>query len=299
MFRCSLKDRSIACSGGVTKTFFGHNVWVFTKEFEQLRAIIAIVAADLQKIGGITLPASLTAVTVVRVEVTRHHRLDGSVSKRLAIDRLAAMFMAMFPARHFRNGATHDEPGTTGIGLSKSTRVCRVYDPFFKFKEKPEHVQEDVWIALRDECERHLRIELMFAKRELQSAGLSTVAAWADHTLAEKLVSKRYNDYGLSVTFSTEELRHDDVIATNPAFVEAARFFFTEGARGTQIDPRNGSSNRFKQYMAVKGYCTDVPFSHHAHLAHGLGTILQPQLAAELSRDLSANRNLFSFWWKE
>lgn len=299
MFRCSLKDCSIACSGGVTKTFFGHNVWVFTKEYQQLLAIIAIIAADLQKVGGITLPTSLTAVTIERVEVTRHHRLDGVVSKRLAIDRLAAMFMAMFPSRHFRNGATHNEPGTIGIGLNKSTRVCRIYDPIFKFKERPIHVQEDVWAALRDECEKHLRVELMFAKRELQSIGLSTVAAWEDHALVEQLVEKRYKEYGLSIAFSTKKLEHEEVSATNPAFVEAARFFFTESMRGALIDPRNGSSNRFKQYMTAKGYHVDVPFSHHRHLAHGLSAYLQPGLAAELSDDLRTNRNLFSFWWQE
>lgn len=298
MFRCSLKNRSIACSGGVTKTFFGHNVWVFTNEFEQLLAIIAIIAVDLQKIRGVTLPAHLSSVTVERVEVTRHHGLDGLMSKRQAIDLLAAMFMAIFPRRHFRNGATHNEPGTTGIGLNKSTRVCRVYDPILKFEEKPAHVQEDMWVALRNECERHLRVELMFAKRELQSAGLSTVAAWRDHALVEQLVEKRYKDYGLSVAFSTKALRFEEVIATNPAFVEAARFFFTEGKRGTLIDMRNGSSNRFKQYMAAKGYRIDVPFGHHRHLAHGLSAFLQPRLAAELSDDLRANRNLFSFWWQ-
>lgn len=163
MFRCSLEDRSIACSGGVTKTFFGHNVWVFKKEIGQLLAIISIIAADLQKIGGIILPMSLTDITVERMEVTRHHCLENMVTKRQAIDRLDAMFMAMFPGRHFHNGATHNEPGTTGIGLHKSTRVCRVYDPVFKFKEKPEHVREDAWSVLHDECELHLRVELIFA----------------------------------------------------------------------------------------------------------------------------------------
>lgn len=298
MFRCSLKDRSISCSGGVTKTFFGHNVWVFKKEIEQLLAIIAIVAAALREIGGLTLPASMNAITVERVEVTRHHSLDGLVSKRVAIDRLAAMFMARFPRRYFRNGATHDEPGTTGIGLNKSARVCRVYDPLPKFKEKPTHVTDDVWIALRDECEGHLRVELIFAKRELQSAGLSTVAAWADDVSVERLVAKRYNDYGLSVAVNTEELPREEVLAAHPAFVDAARFFFTNGRRGKRIETRNGSANRFKQYMAANGYCTDVSFSHHVHLAHGLSAVLQPQLAADLPKDLRANRSLFSFWWK-
>lgn len=298
MFRCSLKDRSVACSGGVTKTFFGHNVWVFKKEFQQLRAITAIIAADVNRIGGIVLPPSPTSITVERVEVTRHHLLE-DLSKRQAIERLAAMFMALFPGRHFHNGATHNEPGTTGIGLHKSTRVCRVYDPIFKFKEKPEHVREDVWQALHDECELHLRVELMFAKRELQSAGLTTIAAWEDHALVERLVAKRYQDYGLSVAFNTKKLQHDDVIATNPAFVEAARFFFTEGARGSEIPSNNGSSTRFKQYMAAKGFCTDVPFSHHVHLAHGVSAILQPELAAELSEDLRKDGDLFRHWWKE
>jgi hypothetical protein len=88
------------------------------------------------------------------------------------------------------------------------------------------------------------------------------------------------------------------VIGTNPAFVEAARFFFTEGTRGSQIPNTNGSSTRFKQYMAAKGFCTDVPFSHHVHLAHGLSAILQPELAAELSEDLRKDGDLFRHWWK-
>ena len=64
MFRLNLTDRTITCSGGVTKTFFGHNVWVFKNEATQLEAIISIIGADLQKIGGIELPSTPEALTV-------------------------------------------------------------------------------------------------------------------------------------------------------------------------------------------------------------------------------------------
>lgn len=297
MFRCSTKGRSISCSGGVTKTFFGHNVWVFKKEFEQLTAIIEIISTDLANIGGITLPSSMDAITVERVELTRHHVLNESVSKRQAIDRLSTMFMTLFPDRHFRNGANLDQAGTTGIGLNKSTRVCRVYDPAFKLKEKPAHVPDAVWATFGEECGQHLRVELMFPKRELESAHLSKVAAWANVTSLEGLVAKRYKDYGLSVKFNTDVLPPSQIISTNPAFVEAARYFFTNGERGAPIDSRSGTSNRFKQYMAAKGYCTDVAFSRHIHLAHDLHRILEPQLAAELPNDLRSHRKLFNYWW--
>lgn len=298
MFRCSLKNRTIACSGGVTKTFFGHNVWVFKNEFDQLSAIIEIIAKDLKRIEGIALPTSLKAITVERIETTRHHELGTLFTKRQAIDCLSAMFMAMFPNRHFRNGATHNEPGTTGIGLNKSSRVCRVYDPIFKFKEKPDHVPDEVWNSLRQECDGQLRVELMFGKRELHAASLDKLEAWKDSILVEKLVEKRYEDYGLSVAFNTKILKPEDVTATNPAYVEAARFFFTNEEKGAQIDSRNGTSSRFKRYMAEKGYCTDVLFSHHGHLAHGLHDVLKPQLAAELPQILRKERSLFNYWWK-
>lgn len=299
MFHCSLKEQSILCSGGVTKTFFGHNAWVFKREIVQIEAIIKIIAADLKSIGGIALPDSMDAITIERTEITRHHALNDSIDKREALERLNAMFMAKFPNRHFYNGATHDRAGTTGIGLNKNSRVCRAYDPFDKFKEKPTHVSEEIWNLLRAECANHLRIELIFDKRELQSAGLSTVAAWANTALIDEQVVKRYEDYGLSSEFKTKVLQPDLVISTNPAFVEAARFFFTGGARGKQINSRSGTSNRFKQYMTAKGYCVDVAFSHHIHLAHGLHRILQPQLAAELPDELRSAPDLFNFWWQE
>ena len=297
MFRYSLKRQSITCSGGVTKTFFAHNVWVLRKESAQLEAIIKIVSDDLAKIDGITLPTSMDAMSIERVELTRHHLLSKSISKRRAIDRLSAMFMAVFPDRHFRNGANLNEAGTTGIGLNKSSRVCRVYDPYFKFKDKPAHVPEFIWNVLKEECEDHLRVELMFAKRELLSAKLSQVPAWQEDSLIEALIAKRYADYGLSMEFKTAALSEAQVASTNLAFVEAARYFFTDGERGARIDIRNGSSNRFKRYMADKGYCTDVPFPHHVHLAHGLHELLQPELAVELSQLLRSNRDLFDFWW--
>jgi len=299
MFRCNVKDRTINCSGGVTKTFFAHNVWVFKKEALQLAAITDIVAADLVKIDGITLPTAKTFITIERVEVTRHHELPSPVTKAEAINSLSTMFVTMFANRHFRNGATHDEPGTTGLGMSKSSRVCRVYDPSSKFKEKPEHIPDSAWDALRAQCENHLRVELIFGKRELKSVGLDAVAAWDSADKIEQLIKKRYEDYCLSVRFNASDngLLPADFQSTNPAYVEAARHFFTDGVKGKKIDSRNGTSNRFKQFMAAKGYCTDVAFSRHSHLVHGLDSILQSPLAAELPDELRTHRDLFTFWW--
>jgi hypothetical protein len=297
MFRCSTRCRSITCSGGVTKTFFGHNVWVFKNEIKQLETITSIIFTTLAKVGGITLPSPSDAITVERAELTRHHDLDNLLTKREAIDRLSTMFMTLFPSRHFRNGANLDDAGTTGIGLNKSSRVCRVYDPSAKFKGKPAPVPDAVWARFAKACAQHLRVEIMFSKRELESAGLSKVSAWADTTLIDRLIAKRYRDYGLSVKFNMEAMQREQIAATNPAFVEAARYFFTNGERGTPIDNRSGTSNRFKRYMAAKGYCTDVTFLRHVHLAHGLHEILEPQRAAELPDELRSNSELFKRWW--
>lgn len=61
---------------------------------------------------------------------------------------------------------------------------------------------------------------------------------------------------------------------------------------------KSDAFDRFKQYMAAKGYCTNVPFSYHPHLAHGRSAILKPQLAAELPENLRTNRDLFGLWWR-
>lgn len=296
LFRCSLKDRAISCSGGVTSTFFGHNVWVFKNEFAQLQTILSIVGSVLTSLNGMVFPSALSAVIVDRVEVTRHH-LPQVLCTRHAVEALDAMFKAKFPGRHFLNGDTHDDPGTTGIGQFKSTRVCRVYDPAYKFAAKPGHVPNELWRTLSAECDQHLRVEIIFAKRELAAAGLSTVASWKDQTLVNALLKKRYQDYGLSVAFRTDRLAPEEVTAAHPAFIEAARHFFTDGERGTPIHTANGSLNRFKRYMAEKGYCADVPFSHHVHLAHGLSETLQPHLAEELPSHIRADKELFDHWW--
>lgn len=300
MFRINLKENSVSCSGGVTKTFFCHNVWVFKNEAVQLEAILMVIHAELQNIDGITLPTSLEAVTIERVEITHHYAMPASFSVANAIGRLNTLFMTLFPARRFLNGDTHDEPGTTGIGVVKSSRVCRVYDPSYKFDKKPDHISEESWQELKNYCTKHLRIELMFGKRELHAAGLSPLADWSDSAKIEQLVAKRYKDYGLSVEFNAtnDGLTPADVKKTNPSFVEYARHWFSGGARGTLPDGRSGSSNRFKQFMAAKGYRTDVPFDRHIYLLHGLHDILKPELRADLPDSIRKDRQLFSHWWK-
>lgn len=301
LFRINLKDGSISCSGGVTKTFFGHNVWVFKNEATQLAAILLIIHVDLQNIHGIRLPPVADSVSIERAEITHHFEMQAPVTKAGAIAKLNTLFMTLFPARRFLNGDTHDEPGTTGIGVVKSSRVCRAYDPRYKFDEKPEHISEEPWVELKKYCVNHLRIELMFSKRELIAAGLSTVAGWNDSSKIEQLVAKRYRDYGLSVEFTATNTGFTpaDVKKTNPSYVDFARHWFSAGAKGTPPSGTSGSANRFKTYMARKGFRTEVPFNRHIYLQHGLHDILQPGLSADLPDAIRQSRELFGQWWRQ
>lgn len=89
LIRLYPKAGSLTFSGGVTKTFFGHNLWVFNNEYVQMRAIIGILARELGNIGGITLPDSLRKglfddVSVERVELTNHFSLPPAITQAQA-----------------------------------------------------------------------------------------------------------------------------------------------------------------------------------------------------------------------
>lgn len=301
LLRANLTDNTIACSGGVTKTFFAQNVWVFRNENTQLAAIMGIVRDALLQIDGITLKcANPNQFLIERVELTNHFVLPKGVSPASAINKIDVMFMTLFPRRYSPpEGRTHDNPGTVRLGRTKSSRTCRVYDPISKLQIKPSHVSSEVWAALKTACAAHLRIELMFNKRELQAAGLTTLAGWENTEKVAALVAARYQHFGLSVEFkaTNNHFSPGDVGASNPTFIDYARHWFSAGAKGVPPNPRSGAFNRFKQYMAAKGYRTDVPFARHQFLVHGLHDVLVPERSAELPDELRRDPALFCKWW--
>jgi hypothetical protein len=185
LFRINMKTESISFSGGVTSTFFGHNVWVGSNEGNQLKHIITIVANKLSQIEGITLPKSLKrnqydSVEIKRVEVTRHHLLPEHITTNEAINRFDNLFKVLYPSRRDRDGDTLDSPGTVSIGKNKSTKVCRIYDPSFKFKKRPPSISEKSWGKLEENCKNHLRVELIMSAREIKQNNLQTIESWGD-----------------------------------------------------------------------------------------------------------------------
>lgn len=301
LIRIYPKTNSITFSGGVTKTFFGHNLWVFNNEYVQLVAIIGIVTDRLSELDGITLPDSvIDAALVERVELTNHFVLPQTITQSAAIDRTDKLFMVLFPGRRDRDGDTLDKPGTTSIGKSKSTKVCRVYDPSTKFAKRPLHIPPQAWAKLTNACKDHLRIETILHKRDIEQLGLQTVAAWEEQDKIQAYLMKKYQHYGLTIDYKTNsnKLLPDDVQTTNPTFVEYARHWFTNGKRGTSPNKRSGAYNRFRKYMLDKGFNINVPFDRHQHLTHGLHDILKPDLRADLSINVRSNEELFSRWWE-
>lgn len=296
---------SLTFSGGVTKTFFGHNLWVFDNEFQQLQAIIGIVVKRLSTIDGLSLPKSLLAgsyesVSVERVELTNHFALPEDIDQAAAIERIDTMFKVLFPDRRDRDGDTHEKPGTTSIGKSKSTKVCRAYDPSTKFAHKPEHVPAESWAALTAVCGRHLRVELIMDKREIGQSGFTTVGGWHDKDKILAYLQKKSERYGLNVRYqaSKEILKPSDVRATSERIFEYAQYWFTDGERGKKPSTRSGTYTRFKQYMASKGFNINIPFVRHVLLAHGLHEVLRPEARAELPNSIRQDVNLFRQWWR-
>jgi hypothetical protein len=304
LFRINLTEGSIACSGGVTKTFFGHNLYVFTNEAAQLRSIAQIVSTGLRDMPGMELPDEFEPV-IERAEVTRHHTLPADIDKADAQHRLDLMQMTLLPSRYSNEGRNHDNPGTTRIGKTKSSRACRIYDPCMKFDEKlkdrgrPPHVPAESWSALCNACAADLRVELMFNKRELESAGLDTIAGWEDVAAVMRLLENRYQRFGLSVDFRADQegFTPESVRAEHPTFVNYARHFFSNGEKGAAPNPRSGSTPRYKKYMLDHGYNVDVPYERHQYLVHGLHQILRPDLAADLPLVIRRDAHLFGQWW--
>ncbi len=304
LFRINLTNGTITCSGGVTKTFFGHNLYVFTNEAVQLRAITQILTGALRNLPGLRLPEQVQPV-IERTELTRHHAIPDGVEKADAQRRIDLMQMTLLPSRYSNEGRNHDNPGTTRIGKTKSSRACRTYDPGIKFngkvkdKGRPPHVPVKSWTALCDAVERDLRVELMFNKRELKSAGLDTIAGWEDAATVARLIENRYQRFGLSVDFKADQTGFTpaSVQAKHPTFVEYAMHFFSNGKKGKAPNPRSGSTSRYKKYMLDHGYNVDVPYERHQYLVHGLHEIFQPNSAAELSLELRRDPHLFGQWW--
>lgn len=303
LYRVNLTDRSIGCSGGVTTTFFGHNLHVFTNEAAQLRAITQIVSNPLRDLTGLLLPEQFEPV-IERAELTRHHIIPDSIDKADALRRIDQMQMVLLPSRYSNEGRTLDNPGTIRIGKSKSSRACRTYDPCIKFIQKknngrPAHIPVEAWTSLCNAIEWHLRVEIMFNKRELESAGLDTIAGWEDSATVMRLLESRYQRFGLSVAFRADQdgFTPASVYAKHPTFVEYAKHFFSNGKKGSAFNPRSGSTPRYKKYMLEHGYDVDVPFARHEFLVHGLHEVLRPDRAAELPLELRRNPDLFRQWW--
>ncbi len=306
LFRINLTDGSISCSGGVTKTFFGHNLYVFINEAAQLHAITQIVSNALRDLPGLVLPDEFEPV-IERAEVTRHHTLPVEIDKIDAQRRLDLMQMTLLPSRYSNEGRNHDNPGTTRIGKTKSSRACRIYDPSIKFddrlkdKGRPPHIPVESWSALCDGVERDLRVELMFNKRELDSEGLDTITGWEDAAVVKRLLENRYQRFGLSVNFRADQegFTPQSVHAERPTFVKYAQHFFSNGAKGSAPNPRSGATPRYKKYMLDHGYNVDVPYERHQFLIHGLHEIFRPDRAADLPLELRRNPYLFGQWWNK
>lgn len=304
LFRINLTERSIACSGGVTKTFFGHNLHVFANEAVQLRTIEQIVSNALRNLPGLVLPDQFEPV-IERAELTRHHTLPPDINKADAQRRLDLMQMTLLPSRYSNEGRNHDNPGTTRIGKTKSSRACRIYNPGLKFEDKlkdkgkPQHIPVESWAALCAAVERDLRVELMFNKRELDSEGLDTIPGWEDAAAIKSLLENRYQRFGLSVDFRADQegFTPHSVHAEHPTFVKYAQHFFSKGAKGSAPNPRSGAMPRYKKYMLNHGYNVDVPFERHQFLVHGLHEFLRPDCAAELPLDIRRDPALFGQWW--
>lgn len=300
LFRINLTNHTITCSGGVTKTFFGHNVYVFTNEAAQLRAITQIVSNALRGLPGLVLPQEFEPV-IERAEVTRHHALPVGIAKVDAQRRIDLMLMTLLPRRYSNEGRNHDDAGTTRIGKSKSSRAFRCYDPNVKASSRPDHIPVDSWAALCNACRNDLRVEFMFNKRELQSAGLLAISGWDDTSAVERLLKSRYQRFGLSVRFKADQAGFTpaSVYATNPSFVEYARHFFKNGGSGTAPNPRSGATARYKSFMLGHGYFVDVPFDRHQHLIHGLHEVFRADRAVELAPEIRSDRHLFGQWWNK
>lgn len=298
LFRVGAASGTITCSGGVTKTFFGHNLYVFTNEGDQLEAIAKILTDALRKVPGLTVPEQ-AQISVDRAELTRHHALPPEVSKKDALERLDRMQMVLLPTRYSNEGRTLDDPGTIRIGKTKSSRVCRIYDPAIKFAKRPAHIPMAFWNALCTSRLQELRVEIMLNKRELKSAKLDVIPAWHDQTRVLKQVEKRYRRFGLSVPFRSDKLGVTslEMKEDHPAWYDAAMHFFSGGNYGTPLNPRSGSTTRFKGFMLDRGYCVDIPFDRHVHLAHGLHEHLQPATAATIAVELKEDKALFRKWW--
>lgn len=299
LFRINPVERSIGCSGGVTKTFFGHNVWVFRNEAVQLRTIVKIVAGAIADLPGVSIPDGFVPI-IERAELTRHHALPDDSDKADALRRLDLMQMTLLPSRYSNEGRNHDDPGTTRIGKNKSSRAFRLYDPAGKFGRRPAHIPPEAWARLCAAVLRHLRAEVMFNKRELESANLDSIDAWEDDAVVTKLLESRYQRFGLSVAFRADQAP-DFTPATvglrHPSYLPYIRHFFSAGAKGNPPNPRSGSAKRYKDFMLENGYSTAVPFDRHQYLVHGLHEILRPELAADLAPEIRSDKALFRQWW--
>lgn len=303
LFRLTPKNRTITCSGGVTKTFYGHNAWVFSdNEWQQLQDIVSILWRQLSEVPGIGLnsvPAD-DLVDVLFAELTRHHDVSEAGSREDAMAKLHRLWEALYPKQYCSDRPTPDDPGTARIGKTKSHRLARAYLPSAKFgvpKAKPAHIAPALWGQLYKHCEPCVRVELIFDARTLRAAGLSKVSGWQDLNRVNSLIEERYRRFGLNVAYSDQPLSSSEFSPRAWKTAEAARHFFTGGQRGKMLPSGTGSESRFARYMADKGYNISVPFILHEALKHDLHHLMDPHSPAVLPPRLRASSRLFPQWW--
>jgi len=169
LVRTNLTEKRVMLSGGVTKTFYGHNPWVFSDEYQQLVDIRRIHMDFLRRLGGMTFDSD-PETDVHRAEITLQHVIPEDVTVDEAVGRLAMMLKALVPNRFSSDGETHTTPGTPRVGRTKSSRAFRAYTPLFKFGKRPAHVSAEVWARFQAFMHNILRLEIIFSRRELRES---------------------------------------------------------------------------------------------------------------------------------
>ena len=300
-FLFDLKDQTVTCSGKATHTFFGHEGWILTNEATQLDTLMEIISEGLLPIDGITLKRKHpNNFKIEGIELTNQFDLPKEFTTSTALDNIEGLFKTLRPRQYFPpTGGLRGSADEVRLGRTESSAVCRAYDPIGKFQSKPTHVSSEPWTALKNFCTGQLCIASWFNKRELTKAVMTTLPDWADNEKFAALVSKRYQELGLSVEFkaTNSHVGPAAVRAINPLFFNYARHWFTAGNQGTPPKQHSGDFKRFKQFMATKGYCTDMPYAQHKHLVHGLHDVLIPERSAELPDELFYDQTLFNQWW--
>lgn len=298
LFRIDENAGTINCSGGVTNTFFGHNVMVPRNEAIQLRVILQIVREALAGVG-IAVSLRVDDYVIKRVEITHHFRLPEGVPVADAVARLARHFKALRGKASFQNGSDLHQPGTVGVGASKSKRECRAYDPMQKFGMRPRGIDNYDWDQMFALVKGRVRIEMILNARELHRSGLDAVAGWDDAAVVAEVLNQKYRKLGLTVAFhaSLSKRTTDSIVLAHPTFEPYLRHWMTAGRKGHAPKIRSGSTTRFKRLLRGLGFNVNVAYAFHHFLAHGLHAVLQLGRVCRIPRMLQ-HSTAFARWWE-